>query len=123
VLPLYFKTLRCYFGLSEGKPVGIHQFIGRRPIACFGNSDGDQAMLEYTTIGNPHPSFGMIVRHTGRPRIRLRCPSKEWRKADNGTRGRTEMGLGGGGYETRLETNMERPNPMTPETNGKHNRW
>ncbi|MCM2369729.1 META domain-containing protein [Aporhodopirellula aestuarii] len=49
---------------EEGKPVGIHQFIGRRPIACFGNSDGDQAMLEYTTIGNPLNSFGLIVHHT-----------------------------------------------------------
>ena len=49
---------------KEGKPVGIHQFIGRRPIACFGNSDGDQAMLEYTTIGNPNPSLGLIVQHT-----------------------------------------------------------
>ncbi len=48
----------------DGKPVGIHQFIGRRPIACFGNSDGDQAMLQYTTIANPHPSFGMIIHHT-----------------------------------------------------------
>jgi hypothetical protein len=49
---------------KEGKPVGIHQFIGRRPIACFGNSDGDKAMLEYTTINNPRPSFGLIVHHT-----------------------------------------------------------
>ena len=49
---------------KEGKPIGIHQYIGRRPIACFGNSDGDQAMLEYTTIGNPHPSFGLLVHHT-----------------------------------------------------------
>ena len=47
-----------------GKPVGIHQFIGRRPIACFGNSDGDHAMLQYTTIDNPHPGFGLIVHHT-----------------------------------------------------------
>ncbi|MGA0177001.1 MAG: acid phosphatase, partial [Chthoniobacterales bacterium] len=39
-------------------------FIGRRPIACFGNSDGDQAMLEYTTIDNPRPSLGLIVHHT-----------------------------------------------------------
>jgi hypothetical protein len=31
---------------------------------CFGNSDGDKAMLEYTTIGNPRPSFGLIVHHT-----------------------------------------------------------
>ena len=49
---------------KQGKPVGIHQFIGRRPILCFGNSDGDQAMLEYTTIGNPQPSLGVIIHHT-----------------------------------------------------------
>jgi len=47
----------------EGKPVGIHRFIGRRPVACFGNSDGDQAMLEWTTIDH-EPSFGLIVHHT-----------------------------------------------------------
>ena len=35
-----------------------------RPIACFGNSDGDLAMLQYTTINNPRPSFGLIVHHT-----------------------------------------------------------
>lgn len=59
------KTLDTIFvDDKEGKPVGIHKFIGRRPIAAFGNSDGDQAMLEYTTIGNPHPSFGLIVHHT-----------------------------------------------------------
>lgn len=44
--------------------MGIHQFIGRRPIAAFGNSDGDQAMLQYTTINNTRPSFGLIVHHT-----------------------------------------------------------
>jgi hypothetical protein len=49
---------------KTGKPVGIWRFIGRRPIACFGNSDGDQAMLQFTTINNPHPSFGLIVHHT-----------------------------------------------------------
>jgi phosphoglycolate phosphatase-like HAD superfamily hydrolase len=36
---------------KEGKPVGINQFIGRRPIAAFGNSDGDLAMLQYTAGG------------------------------------------------------------------------
>jgi len=40
-----------------------HQFIGRRPIICCGNSDGDHAMLQYTTINNPRPSFGLIVHH------------------------------------------------------------
>ncbi len=63
--PVLVKTLdHLFVDDKEGKPVGIHQFIGRRPIACFGNSDGDQAMLEYTTIGNPLPSFGLIVHHT-----------------------------------------------------------
>jgi hypothetical protein len=37
---------------KEGKPVGIHQFIGRRPIAAFGNSDGDLQMLQYTAAGD-----------------------------------------------------------------------
>lgn len=63
--PTLIKTLdHLFVDDKEGKPVGIHQFIGRRPIACFGNSNGDQAMLEYTTIKNPHPSFGLIVHHT-----------------------------------------------------------
>jgi heat shock protein HslJ/phosphoglycolate phosphatase-like HAD superfamily hydrolase len=63
--PVLLKTLdHLFVDDKEGKPVAIHQFIGRRPIACFGNSDGDQAMLEYTTIGNPRPSFGLLVHHT-----------------------------------------------------------
>jgi phosphoglycolate phosphatase-like HAD superfamily hydrolase len=63
--PVLVKTLDHLFVDDKlGKPVGIHQFIGRRPIACFGNSDGDQAMLQYTTINNPRPSFGLIVHHT-----------------------------------------------------------
>ena len=63
--PVLTKTMDYLFvDDKEGKPVGIHQFIGRRPIACFGNSDGDQAMLQYTTINNPRPSFGLIVHHT-----------------------------------------------------------
>ncbi|RUO97401.1 HAD family hydrolase [Hyphomicrobium sp.] len=63
--PVLVKTLDYLFVDDKtGKPVGIWEFIGRRPIACFGNSDGDQAMLEYTTINNPRPSFGLIVHHT-----------------------------------------------------------
>jgi hypothetical protein len=37
---------------KTGKPVGINQFIGRRPVAAFGNSDGDRQMLEWTDAGN-----------------------------------------------------------------------
>jgi len=63
--PVLTKALdHIFVDDKEGKPVAIHQFIGRRPIACFGNSDGDQAMMEYTTINNPHPSIGVIVHHT-----------------------------------------------------------
>lgn len=63
--PVLIKTTEHIFVDDKaGKPVGIHQFIGRRPIACFGNSDGDKEMLEYTTINNPHPSLGLIVHHT-----------------------------------------------------------
>jgi phosphoglycolate phosphatase-like HAD superfamily hydrolase len=63
--PTLVKTTEHLFVDDKaGKPVGIHQFIGRRPVMCFGNSDGDQAMLEYTTIGNPHPSFGLLIHHT-----------------------------------------------------------
>ncbi len=63
--PVLLKTMDYLFvDDKEGKPAGIHEFIGRRPIVCVGNSDGDQAMLEYTTIGNARPSFGMIVHHT-----------------------------------------------------------
>jgi len=35
---------------KAGKPVGINEFIGRRPIAAFGNSDGDLQMLQWTTL-------------------------------------------------------------------------
>jgi phosphoglycolate phosphatase-like HAD superfamily hydrolase len=63
--PVLIKTMEYLFvDDKEGKPVGIHQAIGRRPIACFGNSDGDKAMLEFTTIGNPRASLGLIVHHT-----------------------------------------------------------
>jgi hypothetical protein len=47
---------------KAGKPVGIHTFIGRRPIAAFGNSDGDLEMLEWTTSA-PGRRFGLIVHH------------------------------------------------------------
>jgi phosphoglycolate phosphatase-like HAD superfamily hydrolase len=36
---------------KAGKPVGIHKFIGRRPLAAFGNSDGDLQMLQWTAAG------------------------------------------------------------------------
>jgi len=48
---------------GPGKPSGINRFIGRRPVFAFGNSDGDQQMLEWTTAG-AGARFAGIVHHT-----------------------------------------------------------
>ena len=48
---------------GPGKPVGIQKFIGRKPIAAFGNSDGDLQMLQYVAAG-PGPRVAVIVHHT-----------------------------------------------------------
>jgi haloacid dehalogenase-like hydrolase len=48
---------------KAGKPVGIHKFIGRRPIFAFGNSDGDHQMLQWTAAGSG-PRFMGLVHHT-----------------------------------------------------------
>ncbi|MDG4551276.1 MAG: HAD family hydrolase [Candidatus Contendobacter sp.] len=47
---------------KTGKPVGIHKFIGKRPIMAVGNSDGDFQMLEWTTSA-PGARLGLIVHH------------------------------------------------------------
>jgi len=63
--PVLIKTTDYVFVDDKaGKPAGIHQYIARRPILAVGNSDGDQAMLEYTTIDNAHPSLGVLIHHT-----------------------------------------------------------
>jgi phosphoglycolate phosphatase-like HAD superfamily hydrolase len=48
---------------GPGKPAGIQAAIGRRPIAAFGNSDGDQQMLEWTWAG-PGARLALLVHHT-----------------------------------------------------------
>ena len=48
---------------KAGKPVGINQHIGRRPIAAFGNSDGDLQMLQWTAAGEGRRLM-VIVHHT-----------------------------------------------------------
>lgn len=62
--PVILKVPELDFLDDEaGKPVGIHQHIGRRPIMAFGNSDGDFEMLEWTTSGKG-ARFGLLVHHT-----------------------------------------------------------
>jgi len=49
---------------KTGKPVGINSHIGRRPIAAFGNSDGDLEMLQWATLAGGGVRLGLIVHHT-----------------------------------------------------------
>jgi len=69
---------------KEGKPVGINRHIGRRPIAAFGNSDGDLQMLQWTAAGDG-PSFCLYLHHTDAER--------EWAYDRSSHIGRLDKGL------------------------------
>ena len=69
---------------KEGKPVGIHKFIGRRPIAAFGNSDGDLPMLQWTAAG-PGKRLLVYIHHTDAER--------EWAYDRTSHIGRLDKGL------------------------------
>ncbi len=69
---------------KEGTPVGIHSHIGRRPIAAFGNSDGDLQMLQWTAAGDGL-SFCLYVHHTDAER--------EWAYDRDSHIGRLDKGL------------------------------
>ncbi len=73
-----------FFDDKEGKPVAIHQQIGRRPIAAFGNSDGDLQMLQWTDAGEG-PRFALYVHHTDAER--------EWAYDRKSSVGRLDKGL------------------------------
>ena len=69
---------------KAGKPVGINQHIGRRPIAAFGNSDGDLQMLQWTCAGSGK-RFCLYLHHTDAKR--------EWAYDRNSSIGRLDKGL------------------------------
>jgi phosphoglycolate phosphatase-like HAD superfamily hydrolase len=69
---------------KAGKPVAIQKHIGRRPIAAFGNSDGDLAMLQWTCSA-PGPRFCLYVHHTDAER--------EWAYDRKSSIGRLDKGL------------------------------
>ncbi len=69
---------------KDGKPVGINQHIGRRPIAAFGNSDGDLQMLQWTAARDG-ASFCLYVHHTDADR--------EWAYDRDSHIGRLDKGL------------------------------
>jgi phosphoglycolate phosphatase-like HAD superfamily hydrolase len=56
-----------FFDDKDGKPAAIQKFIGQRPIAAFGNSDGDQQMLQWTAAGSGR-RLTVLVDHTDRDR-------------------------------------------------------
>lgn len=70
---------------KAGKPAGIQQYIGRRPVFTGGNSDGDYEMLQWTTTATGYPRFGMIVHHTDSIR--------EWNYDRTSSIGHLEKGL------------------------------
>jgi len=66
--PVLIRTEKIDFvDDHEGKPVGIHKFIGRRPILAMGNSDGDLQMFQWTA-GGKGPRFIGLVHHTDQNR-------------------------------------------------------
>ena len=69
---------------GPGKPVGINQSIGRRPIAAFGNSDGDLQMLQWTAAGSG-ARFCLFVHHTDAER--------EWAYDRTSSIGKLDKGL------------------------------
>jgi len=73
-----------FYDDKEGKPVAIHQQIGRRPLAAFGNSDADLQMLQWTTAGKG-PRFALYVHHTD--------AEHEWAYDRESSFGRLDKGL------------------------------
>ena len=69
---------------KEGKPIGINKFIGRRPVFCSGNSDGDLAMMQWTAAGTGKP-FMLYLHHTDSIR--------EWAYDRESSVGRLDKGL------------------------------
>ena len=67
-IPVVFRLPEINFiDDGPGKPVGINEHIGRRPIAAFGNSDGDLEMLQWVTKTSGR-RIGLIVHHTDNER-------------------------------------------------------
>jgi phosphoglycolate phosphatase-like HAD superfamily hydrolase len=69
---------------KEGKPVGINQHIGRRPVLAFGNSDGDFQMLEWVTAGSG-PRLALLLHHDD--------AAREWAYDRESSIGRLARGL------------------------------
>lgn len=85
---------------GPGKPVGIMNHIGRRPIIAFGNSDGDLEMLQWTTLAGNERRLGAIVHHTDAER--------EYAYDRNTTVGRLDKALEAAAVNQWLVIDMKR---------------
>ncbi len=84
---------------KAGKPVGIHKFIGRRPVLAFGNSDGDHQMLQWTAAGSGLRLMG-LVHHTDAER--------EWAYDRESSVGRLDKALAEARVRNWTIVNMKR---------------
>lgn len=73
-----------FFNDGPNKAIGIKRHVGRQPVIAFGNSDGDLAMLEWTTAGEG-PRLGVLIHHTDAKR--------EWAYDRNSDIGRLDKAL------------------------------
>ncbi len=95
---------------KAGKPVAINKFIGRRPIAAFGNSDGDLQMLQWTAAGGG-PRLCMLIHHTD--------GAREWAYDRDSSVGRLDLALAeaarAGWTVTDMATDWKRIFPFETE--------
>jgi haloacid dehalogenase-like hydrolase len=95
---------------GDGKPVAIQNFIGRRPIFAFGNSDGDLQMLEWTAAG-AGPRFMGLVHHTD--------AAREWAYDRNSSFGRLDHALvaaqANGWTVVEMKADWKRVFPFDPQ--------
>ncbi len=84
---------------KEGKPMLIHQVIGRKPILAFGNSDGDLQMLEWCA-SNTHPNLAAYIHHTD--------DEREWVYDRDSNVGRLDKGLDAAEKNSWLVVDMKK---------------
>jgi len=83
---------------KEGKPISIQRIIGKKPVAAFGNSDGDLAMMQWTASGNSNKLL-VYIHHTDSIR--------EWAYDRDSHIGRLDKGLDEAAKENWVIVNME----------------
>ena len=91
---------------KAGKPVGINEHIGRRPIAAFGNSDGDLRNAAMDDAERRRPRFGLIVHHTDAEREYAYDRKTQVRPPRQGAGCRGGEQMDGRRHEERLEARL-----------------